>query len=62
VDGFLVGERDVDSYVRALFDLAGADPAVGRNARRKIEEKFNMSVQNVELQKLYRRAIDGTLA
>jgi len=62
VDGLLVDERDVDSYVEALRGLAAADPAMGRKARKKIEEKFNMGVQNVELQKLYRRAIDGTLA
>jgi glycosyltransferase involved in cell wall biosynthesis len=59
VDGYLVGERDVDSYAGALEALSGVDESVGRRARRKIEEKFNMSRQNAALQDIYKRLIDG---
>ena len=61
-DGFLVGERDVEEYAGALLGLAASDPAMAKRARRKIEERFNIAVQNAELKKIYRRAIDGTVA
>ena len=61
-DGFLVGERDVDGYVETLMGLSAADPAMGKRARKKIEEKFNITVQNAELKRIYRRAIDGAVA
>lgn len=61
VDGFLVDERDVDAYARRLRTLARADDSMGRRARRKIEEKFNMSRQNVALRDIYKRLIDGVV-
>jgi glycosyltransferase involved in cell wall biosynthesis len=61
-EGFLVDERDVDGYERALLSLRGADPAMGRRARKKIEERFNMAIQNAELKRIYRGAIDGSVA
>lgn len=59
VDGFLVSERDVGAYVEKLRALSECDAGMGERARRKIEEKFNMSKQNLELRAVYRRAIDG---
>jgi colanic acid/amylovoran biosynthesis glycosyltransferase len=59
IDGFLVDEKDVDGYVAKLRGLAGADEAIGRRARRKIEENFNMTRQNRELCGIYKRLIDG---
>jgi glycosyltransferase involved in cell wall biosynthesis len=61
VDGFLAGERDVDEYAAKLRALASADAAMGRRARQKIEEKFNMSKQNALLREIYKRLIDGAL-
>jgi glycosyltransferase involved in cell wall biosynthesis len=62
IDGFLVDERDVDGYVERLRGLGSAGAAIGRAAREKIEEKFNMSKQNGKLRELYQRAIDGKLS
>lgn len=59
VDGFLVSERDVPAYVERLHALAGTGTGTGERARTKIEEQFNMSKQNLELQKIYQRVIDG---
>jgi colanic acid/amylovoran biosynthesis glycosyltransferase len=61
-DGFLVSERDVEGYAAALLSFRTADPAMGKSARKKIEEKFNIAVQNAELKRIYRRAIDGSVA
>jgi glycosyltransferase involved in cell wall biosynthesis len=58
VDGFLVGERDVDAYAAGMESLVDADPQMGGRARSKIEEKFNMSLQNDKLMDIYRSAIE----
>ncbi len=58
VDGFLVEERDVDAYVSRMEDLVNVDPGLGRRARAKVEQRFNMSDQNEQLVELYRRIID----
>jgi glycosyltransferase involved in cell wall biosynthesis len=62
IDGILVEERDVDGYVERLVGIESLDGRMGRMARKKIEEKFNMSTQNRKLCELYQRAINGTLA
>jgi colanic acid/amylovoran biosynthesis glycosyltransferase len=62
VDGFLVGERDVEGYTETLRGLSAADPEMGKRARKKIEDRFDMTVQNAELKRIYRRAIDGSVA
>ncbi len=59
VDGFLVDESDVDGYAEKLDELINANPEIGRRARLKIEEKFNMTVQNVRLGDIYQKVIDG---
>jgi len=58
VDGLLVEERDIEGYAAALGGLPDLDPAIGKRARQKIEEKFNMSVQNEKLLEIYRSTID----
>jgi colanic acid/amylovoran biosynthesis glycosyltransferase len=62
VDGFLVDERDVETYASTLRSLAEAGSSIGRRAREKIERRFNMTVQNAELQQIYKRLIDGARA
>jgi colanic acid/amylovoran biosynthesis glycosyltransferase len=59
VDGLLVEERDIEGYVSALEGLPDLDPKIGRRARHKIEQKFNMSIQNTKLMDIYRSTIDG---
>jgi glycosyltransferase involved in cell wall biosynthesis len=59
IDGYLVDERDVATYSQKLTDLLTTDYDMGRRARQKIEDKFNMSKQNLELQRIYAIIIDG---
>jgi glycosyltransferase involved in cell wall biosynthesis len=59
VDGLLVNERDVDAYVKKLNGLTDCDPGLPDKARAKIEDKFNMSIQNVKLGKIYEKVING---
>lgn len=59
VDGYLVEEGDVDAYTKVLGGLAGADCDIGKRARLKIEEKFNMAAQNQRLGDIYQKVIDG---
>jgi colanic acid/amylovoran biosynthesis glycosyltransferase len=58
VDGYLVGERDVDAYVATLERLAECDPRMASRARAKIESTFNMSIQNRTLARIYEKVID----
>jgi glycosyltransferase involved in cell wall biosynthesis len=58
VDGYLVGERDVDAYAARLARLSDTSPDMGEKARRKIEDKFNIATQNERLTAIYKRVID----
>jgi colanic acid/amylovoran biosynthesis glycosyltransferase len=60
IDGFLVRERDVDDYLQTIEALADADPDTGRRARKKIEARFNMAVQNEKLIDIYQKAMEKT--
>lgn len=59
VDGYLVDEGDVDAFARVLAGLVNADADMGKRARLKIEEKFNMDTQNDRLGDIYQKVIDG---
>jgi glycosyltransferase involved in cell wall biosynthesis len=59
VDGYLVDEGDVDAYAGVLAGLVNADAEMGRRARQKIEDKFNMATQNHRLGDIYQKVIDG---
>lgn len=59
VDGYLVGERDVAAYSRKLTDLLTTDSGMGKRARQKIEASFDMSKQNIDLQRIYKKAMQG---
>ena len=52
-DGFLVNERDVKGYTEALLDLKNCTSEIGFNARRKVQEKFNLSIEMEKLFDLY---------
>ncbi len=50
VDGLLVHERDGERYFQALVSLLTIDiKNISRNARRTIEEKFNLEKNNIKL-------------
>jgi len=57
-DGFLVNERDVKGYTEALFDLKNCTSQIGLNARKKIQEKFNLSTEMERLFNLYNRLME----
>ena len=52
-NGFLVNEKDVDSFIHVLIGLENAPEDVGIRARAKIESSFNLSTQNQKLLQLY---------
>jgi len=51
--GFLVAERDVDSYVAALESALGASPEIGAAAARFVREHFDIEKQNDRLADVY---------
>lgn len=53
-DGLLVNEKDVDGYVEALMEMLRSEQDFGASARKIIENKFNLEIQNQELVILYR--------
>jgi len=59
--GFLVGERDVESYGQKWTEMAvnpGLRASMGQFNRKKVVSEFNMSKQNEILKSLYRRALN----
>lgn len=56
-EGFLVDERDVESYVAALKGLVHAPAEIARNARAKIERSFDMARQNEKLVEILRSTL-----
>lgn len=53
VNGFLVGEGDVDAYVVAMQGVLNDDGSIGKSARLTIEKTFNMEKQTQSLVDLY---------
>jgi len=59
VDGFLILERDVDEYTRRMIDILESGEEMGKRSRKKIEEQFNIKIQNKILAKIYKDVIRG---
>lgn len=55
--GYLVVEKDVDSYVKQLENVMYSDNTIRDNALKHIRENFNIDVQNKELMKIYRNIL-----
>jgi glycosyltransferase involved in cell wall biosynthesis len=59
VNGFLVAERDVAGYRKALRKLLTCDSEIGRQASRRIAKRFDLSRQNALLCGVYEGLIGG---
>lgn len=59
IEGFLVEERDVASYVDKLIGLLDCGPEIAVRASERIRENFNLSKQNAILKDIYTRTIDN---
>ncbi|NTW50046.1 MAG: colanic acid biosynthesis glycosyltransferase WcaL [Chlorobiales bacterium] len=55
--GFLVKERDVDGYKDKMIHALECGPEIGLNARRFVEENFNMDHQNRKLAEIYQAVL-----
>jgi len=58
--GFLVQERDVDAFWKKMIELCknGAlRKRFGVEGRRRIEEKFNIDIQNMKLEEIYEHVL-----
>jgi len=53
INGFLVKERDVDSYTNALLKLENCPEDIGENARKKVVEDFNLEIETEKLFGIY---------
>ena len=53
VNGYLVHERDVASYVETMAAALSADDTIGRNAHEAVKARFNLEVQNRRLVEIY---------
>jgi len=54
-NGFLVNEKDVESYTKKVNDVLNCHEKISKNARSTIERKFNMTVQNMKLCEYYHK-------
>jgi glycosyltransferase involved in cell wall biosynthesis len=59
VDGYLVDERDINSYAERLVLLVNGQPETGIRAAEKIRNKFNIDKQTKLLKDIYESIIDG---
>jgi colanic acid/amylovoran biosynthesis glycosyltransferase len=59
VDGYLVDERDINSYAERLASLVNGQPETGLRAAEKIRNQFNIDKQNKVLGDIYWSIIDG---
>jgi colanic acid/amylovoran biosynthesis glycosyltransferase len=55
VTGFLVPERNLERYTSALERLLECGTEVGIKARSRVEERFNLDIQNAALRQIYGR-------
>ncbi|GBD86473.1 GDP-mannose-dependent alpha-(1-6)-phosphatidylinositol monomannoside mannosyltransferase [bacterium BMS3Abin03] len=53
INGFLVEERDVESYVQKMIELVSTSYNFSYEARNTIESDFNLDLQNEKLIKVY---------
>ncbi len=53
INGFLVEEKDIDSYSQRMFDILSVGDDFKLNARRKIEESYNLEIEMNRLVELY---------
>ena len=53
VNGFLVKEKDIDRYYQRMFDILSKGDDFKLNARRKIEELYNLEIEMNKLIELY---------
>jgi glycosyltransferase involved in cell wall biosynthesis len=59
VTGYLVEERDVEKYFERLVDVLSDDGSMGRAGRERVEKHFDLKVQTVKLDALYRSILAG---
>ncbi|HKI53776.1 MAG TPA: glycosyltransferase [Anaerolineales bacterium] len=59
-NGYLVGEKDVESYVSCLFSVLKDDGTVGKNAQITVNELFNMNKQIRLLTATYNKLVNET--
>ena len=56
-DGYLVGEKDVPSYVEAMKEAVNSDSDLPRRASEKVLKSFNLETQNRKISDLYGKLI-----
>ncbi len=57
VNGLLVKEKDVESYSDTLLKLENCPENIGKNARKKVVEEFNLEIETQKLFRIYDRLI-----
>ena len=57
-NGYLIREKDIDSYVKILMELENLPEDIGIRARTKIVEEFNLEKQTLKLVTLYNEIIN----
>ena len=57
INGFLVEERNVKSYVQIMMELLEKENDYAVQARKTIENDFNLEIQTKKLSRIYERLI-----
>jgi len=59
INGFLVEERDVESYVQKMIELVSAPSNFSYEARITVESDFNLYLQNENLIEIYNSLLNS---
>ena len=57
-NGFLVNEKDIDTYAKKMTEILSIESYVGQNAIQTVFEDFNIIMQSQKLKELYKKLIN----
>lgn len=58
INGYLVPEKDISSYVKRIVSILNNEQNFGPEARKTVEENFNLQLETEKISKLYQKIIN----
>jgi colanic acid/amylovoran biosynthesis glycosyltransferase len=58
INGFLVNEKDIESYSEKMYEILFVGNKFSSNARKKVSERFNLTKEVSHIMDIYKNLID----
>ncbi len=58
INGFLVNEKDIESYSEKMYEILFVVNKFSSNARKKVSERFNLTKEVSHIMDIYKNLID----